>query len=193
MKTTIHINWPMDTSPNRSGNNLLCRHSASVVWCSILCMMWLGCTNPFAPKLSDTLPTMTGLGDQHTEEGIFQNFRYAYQFKDTLTYGQLLAPDFTFTYRDYDKGIDNSWGRDQDMLTTAGLFQAAQRLEIVWNEVVTSIGDSVVKDISRGFNLTITFSPTDVLRLNGRVDLRLRRPSATEVWKIVRWRDESNY
>ncbi len=183
----------MDTSTNPLVNNLFSRHGATCVVCLFFCILMLSCTNPFAPKLSDKLPTITGLGDQHTVEGIFQNFKYAYQFKDTLTYGQLLAPDFTFTYRDYDKGIDNSWGRDQDMLTTAGLFQAAQRLEIVWNEVVTSIGDSVVKDISRGFNLTITFSPTDVLRLNGRVDLRLRRQSANDVWKIVRWRDESNY
>ncbi len=193
MKTTIHINWPMDISPNHTGNNRLRQHCATMLWCSILCVICLGCTNPFAPKLSDKIPTATGLGDQHTVEGVFQNFKYAYQFKDTLTYGRLLTPDFTFTYRDYDKGIDNSWGRDQDMLTTAGLFQAAQSLEIVWNEVVTTIGDSLVKDISRGFNLTITFSPTDVLRLNGRVELRIRRQSIDDVWMIVRWRDESNY
>ncbi|MFN8358990.1 MAG: hypothetical protein U0264_03660 [Candidatus Kapaibacterium sp.] len=175
------------------GNSRVSNRILLTLFLGMLCVCSIHCTNPFAPKLSDKLPTVTGIGDQHTVEGVFQNFKYAYQFKDTLTYGQLLAPDFTFTYRDYDKGNDNSWGRDQDMLTTAGLFQAAQSLEIVWNEVVTTIGDSLVKDISRGFNLTITFSPTDVLRLNGRVELRIRRQSIDDVWMIVRWRDESNY
>ncbi len=152
-----------------------------------------GCTNPFAPKLSDTPINSSTAGDQRTVDGVFQTIKYSYQFKDTVSYGKLIAPDFIFTYRDYDKGTDNSWGREQEMLTTAGLFQAAQNLDIVWNEVVTSIGDSLVKDISRGFNLTVVFSPTDILRIDGRVELRLRRESLDGVWMLVRWRDSSNY
>jgi hypothetical protein len=59
--------------------------------------------------------------------------------------------------------------------------------------VVIADGDSLTQSISRGFNLTITFSPTDVIRAQGRVNLRLERPSSSDVWKIVRWRDESNF
>ncbi|RPI67452.1 MAG: hypothetical protein EHM43_08070 [Ignavibacteriae bacterium] len=152
-----------------------------------------GCVNPFAPALADEAPDSPILGDQRTVEGVFQNFRFAYVFRDTLTYGRLLDRSFTFTYRNVDKNLDMTWGRDEDMLATNGLFMAAQQLDLVWNEVVVAEGDDLAQSISRGFNLTITFSPTNVIRAQGRVSLRIERPSTESVWKIVRWRDESNY
>ena len=96
-------------------------------------------------------------------------------------------------YCNYDQGVDVTWGRDEDMLATQGLFSAAQQLDLVWNDVIQADGDSVLQNISRGFNLTITFNPSDVLRAQGRVNLRVSRTSTSEPWKIVRWRDESNY
>lgn len=152
-----------------------------------------GCTNPFAPAEARLASDAPILGDQRTVDGVFKNFRFAYVFRDTLTYGRLLDRGFTFVYRDYDRSIDVTWGRDEDMLATAGLFNAAQQLDLVWNDVVIADGDSLVQSISRGFNLTITFSPTDIIRAQGRVNLRLERPVATDPWKIVRWRDESNF
>lgn len=158
-----------------------------------MAMVTLSCTNPFAPSLANEVADHPILGDQRTVEGIFQNFRYAYVFKDTLTYGKLLNRAFTFVYRDYDKGVDITWGRDEDMLATNRLFGAVQNLDLVWNDVVQSDGDSLAQNISRGFVLTITYSAGDVERAQGRVNLRLERSSATDVWKIFRWRDESNY
>lgn len=158
-----------------------------------LLLLFSSCDNPFAPRLSTKPQNAAGLGDQTTTDGVFQNFRYAYQTKDTLVYGQLLAYNFTFVYRDYDKGVDLSWGRDEDMLSTNGLFQAAQSLDLVWNDVVQAVGDSLLKDISRGFTLTITFSPSDIVRLQGRVNLRISRPTPKDKWQIVVWRDESNF
>lgn len=158
-----------------------------------ICAALAGCVNPFAPAEAPMTGDTPILGDQRSVDGLFQNFRYAYAFRDTLTYGRLLDRTFTFVYRNYDKGIDVTWGRDEDMLATAGLFTAAQQLDLVWNDVVVADGDSLAQSISRGFNLTITFSPTDVIRAQGRVNLRLERPSSSEVWKIVRWRDESNF
>ena len=151
------------------------------------------CTNPFAPALADEAPDTPVIGDQRTIEGVFQNFRYAYVLRDTLTYGRLLDQNFSFSFRDYDKGVDVTWGRDEDMLATNGLFQAAQQLDLVWNDVIIADGDSLAQTISRGFNLTITFSPTDVSRAQGRVNLRIERPTTSAIWKIVRWRDESNF
>jgi hypothetical protein len=151
------------------------------------------CTNPFAPSLTTDGQAGEVLGDQRTVAGLFQNFRYAYVFKDTLTYGRLLDRTFSFVYRNYDKGIDVTWGRDEDMLATHGLFNAAQQLDLVWNDVVITEGDSLAQTISRGFNLTITFNPSDVIRAQGRVNLKIERPTINDVWKIVRWRDESNY
>jgi len=156
--------------------------------------MIAGCTNPFAPKL-DTNPdsNVPPISDQKDIPGIFQNFQYAYTFKDTTIYGNLLKGDFTFTYRDYDQGFDVTWGRDDEMRTTNGLFQNAQRLDLIWNNIILSTQDSVSANIVRSFNLTITFNPTDVVHVDGRVNLSLNKNPLTEVWKIERWIDESNF
>ncbi len=159
---------------------------------TLLCGI-VACTNPFAPSIATDSNVSAILSDQKTVEGLFQNFRYAYVFRDTLTYGRLLDRTFSFVYRNYDKGIDVTWGRDEDMLATDGLFNASQQLDLVWNDVVVAEGDSLAQSISRGFNLTITFSSADIIRAQGRVNLRIERPTSTSVWKIVRWRDESNY
>lgn len=155
-----------------------------------LCVTLAAC-NPFAPALDDDTEGNGGLSDQRTIEGVFQNFQYAYTYKDTLIYGQLLAPDFVFIYTNFDKGTEVTWGRDEDMRSTYGLFQTAQKLELVWNGIVTVVGDSVLTDVSRGFNLTVTFNPGDVVRVNGRVNLRLARSAAGEPWLIRRWKDDS--
>jgi hypothetical protein len=160
---------------------------------TLLLTSLMSCTNPFAPAKADQAPDAPILGDQRTVEGVFQNFRFAYVFRDTLTYGRLLDQQFTFVFRNYDKGVDVTWGRDEDMIATNGLFSAAQQLDLVWNDVVVAEGDSLSLTISRGFGLTITLSPEDVRRAQGRVNLRLERTDPKQVWKIVRWRDESNF
>ncbi len=164
------------------------------IFCIIIFFALLhSCINPFAPTLDDSNKPSDIIGDQKTVEGLFKNFRYAYVFKDTLVYGNLLADDFTFVYWNYDQGTNQTWGREEDMRSTAGLFQAAQNLDLIWNEILLSIGDTLVKDISRGFILNIIFSPSDVVRLQGRVNLRIKRGSVEEDWKISIWRDESNF
>lgn len=165
----------------------------SLVIAAVSMCMVAGCTNPFAPRLLDEPITGGGLSDQRTPDGVFQNFRLAYQTKDTLIYGKLLASSFTFLYRNYDRGVDLSWGRDEEMIATNGLFQAAQSLDLVWNDIALSASDSLTYDIARGFVLTIAFSPTDIVRLQGRVNLRLVRARSDDPWQIVVWRDESNY
>lgn len=152
-----------------------------------------GC-NPFAPELDEGGGDGTGLiGDQTTVDGVFRSMQYAYTFKDTTLYGGLLHPDFVFIYRDYDKMIDVHWGRDEEMRITSRLFDNAQNLNLVWNNIVGSASDSLEADITRSFNLTVTFNPSDVVRVDGRVALRLRRGAPGEPWRIAQWRDESNY
>lgn len=150
--------------------------------------------NPFAPKYDESLDDGSStISDQKTIEGVFQNFRYAYTFKDTLIYGALIAEDFVFTYRDYEGGFDVSWGRDDEMKTTYGLFQTSQRLDLIWNNIILTSSDSLTANIVRSFNLNITFNPTDVPRIDGRVNLSLRKDLSTEKWMITRWLDESNF
>ncbi|MBI5730182.1 MAG: hypothetical protein HY963_03505 [Ignavibacteriales bacterium] len=149
------------------------------------------CVNPFAPSIDENLGSNEGLISNQTEiGGVFQNFQYAYTFKDTLIYRQVLDKNFTFTYRDYDLGADISWGRDDEMKVTNGLFQNSQRLDLIWNNIVSMTGDST--RIIRSFNLTITFNPTDIIFVDGRVNLTLAKDE-NKKWKILRWADESNF
>lgn len=150
------------------------------------------CINPFAPSWDDS--ESTGICPPLTEiDGIFCNFKNAYAFKDTSLYGTLIAPEFTFVYRDYERGIDVSWGRDDEMRTTYGLFQSAQTIMLLWNNIVASSGDSVKQTVVRGFSLTITFNPADIVRIDGYANLTFQRKIDNNHWQIVRWRDESNF
>lgn len=155
-----------------------------------------GCDNPFAPAL-DTTPSQgqSILGDQTVIDGVFQNFKQAYAFRDSTIYGQLLAPNFIFVYRDYEKGVDVFWTRDEDIRTTYGLFQNVQRLDLVWNTIITSNieSDSLKATIIRNFNLTVTFNASDIVRVDGYANWTLERSKIGDIWKITRWRDESNF
>ncbi len=153
-----------------------------------------GCTNPFAPKFDENLGNQSStISDLKTIDGVFQNFQYAYTFKDTVIYGEFISQDFVFTYRDYENEVDVSWGREEEMRATYGLFQNSQRLDLIWNNIVISNVDSLSANIVRGFNLTVTLNPTDILRVDGRVDLSLRKNQSTGKWQITTWIDKSNF
>lgn len=155
-----------------------------------------GCYNPFAPSEDrSTTEQSSILADQHQPEGVFQNFKQAYAFQDSTIYGQVLAPNFIFVYRDYEKGTDVFWGRDEEIRTTYGLFQNIQRLDLVWNSVIASSvePDSLKATITRNFNLTVTFSANDIVRVDGYAIWTLERAQTSDIWKITRWRDESNF
>jgi len=154
-------------------------------------VLFISCTNPFAPKLDDST-TSNGklLSDRANIDGIFQNLQYAYTFRDTTIYGELLDSRFAFTYRDYDRGVDVTWGRDDEMRVTSGLFQNSQQLDLIWNNIIMLSSDST--NIIRSFNLTITFNPTDIIFVEGRVNLTLVKDEKNK-WQIIKWIDESNY
>jgi hypothetical protein len=150
-----------------------------------------GCVNPFAPGRDDT-PAQSAC-DPHTIEGLFQCFQAAYTFRDTTVYGQLIDPSFIFVYRNYDIGVDITWGRDDEIRTTFGLFQNVQKLDLIWNNITSVSTDSTRINVVRGFNLTLVFNPSDVERVDGYANLTLERARTSDPWRIVRWRDESNY
>lgn len=152
--------------------------------------------NPFAPGLDERIgEDVSFLGDPTTIEGVFQNIRYAYTFRDTSIYGQLVSGEFSFLYRDYDRGVDVTWGRDEEMRTTHGLFQNVQRLDLVWNNIIALSLDSLNTraNVMRNFNLTVTFNPSDIIRVEGYANLALQRARSQDAWRLIRWRDESNF
>ncbi len=161
-----------------------------IILTSLIMFLCQSCFNPFAPQL-ETGSDGGGsfISDQKSIEGLFQNFQYSYTFKDTTIYGNILDQNYSFVYRDYDLSVDISWGRDEEMKVTYGLFKNAQRLDLIWNNIVSMTSDSL--NIIRSFNLTITFNPTDIIFIDGRVNLDLQK--ADDVWKIIKWVDESNF
>lgn len=164
-----------------------------ILWFVLFIIMVGGissCDNLFSPKLDTSSPSSI-LTDQKTIEGVFQNFQYSYTFKDTTVYGNLLAENFIFTYRDYETGFDVSWDRPTEMKTTNGLFNNTQRLEVIWNNIIYQSGDSLNYVVKRGFSLTVTFNANDIISIAGFADFTLARPTADDKWKIVKWRDES--
>lgn len=164
------------------------------IYVFFLVLIITGCKNPFSPAYDTSEGSASSaISDLKTIDGIFKNFQYAYTFKDTTIYGQLISQDFIFTYRDYDLNYDVSWGRDEEMKTTYGLFQNSQRLDLIWNNIYLSSEDSLTATIVRGFNLTVTLSAIDILRVDGRVNLALRKNPNTKKWIITRWTDESNF
>jgi hypothetical protein len=159
--------------------------------CIASVLLILSC-NPFAPE-EDTSIVSNPIGDRTTIEGYFQSFRFAYQFRDSSIYGKLLAPDFTFSYRNFDRGLDMEWGRSEEMRTTSALFESAQALDLLWGNVLDSSGTDVVYDVTRAFSLNITLNLGDILHVDGRVIFHLERATKDDPWMAVRWRDESNF
>jgi hypothetical protein len=163
-----------------------------VIFITLSILLFTSCINPFAPALTDSDAT-DGLGDARTIDGFFQSFQYAYNMKDTLVYSNLLSQNFTFTYRNYDKGMDLTLTRDEDMITTYRLFNAAQNLNLIWNEIIIQEGNDTEQNIYRSFNLTITFGSTDIVYISGKVYFVLKRNSENDNWQLTYWRDESLY
>ncbi|MFH1196534.1 MAG: hypothetical protein V1720_12595 [bacterium] len=157
----------------------------------MLVVILTSCVNPFAPQLDENLGNEGSLiSDQKDISGVFQNLQYAYSFKDTTIYGKIISDDFTFIYRDYDLAVDISWGREEEMKVTHGLFENTQRLDLIWNNIISITDDST--NIIRSFNLTVTFNPTDIILVDGKVNLNLIKDTENR-WRIRRWNDESNF
>ena len=147
--------------------------------------------NPFAPELDESAGQIK-FGDPTTIEGYFESFRYAYQFKDTSLYSSLFDPSFIFSYKNYDRGLDLEWGRDEEVRTTAALFNSVQSLDLLWGNVLDSLGTATTFDITRTFSLDVTLNPSEVIHVDGRAIFSLRRDTIGKSWRAVRWRDESN-
>jgi len=160
----------------------------------LLAAVLAGC-NPFAPALDEGSPFGDLLGDPTTVEGYFTNFRNAYELRDLSLYEPLLDSQFVFIWRDFDAQVDREWRFAQDLETTRRLFANANLVRLQWNQVLSS--DEIVRNLQmrviRSFNLTITLETGDVFRGDGNVNFLLARRDSTDAWKLLRWRDESEF
>lgn len=159
----------------------------------LIFLVWsiINSCNPFAPELDEeSKDNAAALTEQKDIDGLFKNFQYAYNFKDTTVYGALLDENFIFVYRDYSANFDVAWGKQEEMKITNMLFKNTQDIKLIWNEIIMISIDST--SILRSFNLTITFNPMDIAHIDGKVNFTLRKDEQKK-WRIVKWFDESNF
>ncbi len=147
------------------------------------------CVNPFAPKLGEVSSNIDlVLTGQRSPEEVLINFRYAYTLKDSLIYRDLLDDDFVFVWRDHENDSFVSWGKEEDIKTTVGLFKAFNMVNLVWNSTnyITYSLDSTEAEMSKQFILTLGSD----IRVTGDAQFFFRKLSEG-IWKITRWVDKS--
>lgn len=153
----------------------------------------VGACNPFAPGIAEGDPFGLEFGDQKTIPGFFANFKLAYELRDMSLYESLLDSGFVFVYRDFETQIDRQWGFAQDLEGTRRLFQSTNFVQLQWNQEITRDVDDDLKRarIIRSFTLTVGVEGSDALRSDGNVNFLVTRRDTNAVWKLLRWRDES--
>lgn len=171
----------------------------------------LSCFNPFAPALDKTPDLSNIITEQRNPDEVLQNFRYAYSFKDSLLYRDVLAESFVFEYFDPNlapSGGFRTWGRDVDLKATGQLFRNFDVIELEWLNLLISERDTVCSEetdtvcpeakivliveqqfrrfrlnlLGSNFNFTITGTAIFTFQQNG----------PGNKWRIVRWKDESD-
>lgn len=152
----------------------------------------LGSCNPFAPTLSDVkIDRLALLGDRRTVKGFFEWFRNSYELRDTSLYGQILAPNFSFTFRDFANGNNEIWDRDTEMRIATNMFRQVRSTNLVWTWYVnadTSTTDTLAS-LERYFNLTVVADEQNVYMGTGTARLTLVRADSTHPWRIKSWVD----
>ena len=160
----------------------------------LLGVLLVGC-NPFAPALEEGNPFGDLLGDPTTVDGFFTNFSNAYELRDLSLYEPLLDSSFIFIYYDFDAQVEREWGFAQELASTRKLFENATLISLRWNQIISQsvLDDGLTARIVRPFNLTITLEGGEAFRGDGNVNLQLTRTDTTASWKLLRWRDESEF
>jgi len=149
-----------------------------------------GCFNPFAPRLSDLENDgELQLTEQKSPQELLQNFKYAYTFKDSIIYRDLLDDSFVFIYRDYTEDKFISWGKETDIKTTNGIFNNFDIIRLVWNSTnfLTYSSDSVTAEISKGFTLTLDSD----IKIIGNALFVVKKDPNKNIWVITKWIDKS--
>jgi len=157
----------------------------------------LAACNPFAPSLTDDQAGASAiLTEQQSPQEVMTNFSYAYNFKDSLVYSDLLDSSFVFVSKNFSTNpvTDITWGRDTDIRTTVALFRHFQTLNLIWGGTLREVyldEDSTTVELKQVFQLTLN-GGGDIPTLNGEAQfILIKKPSG--IWKITRWEDLSTF
>ena len=170
---------------------------STIMLSGIVLMLTVPACNPFAPAL-DEVPTDQNelLGNPVYVRGFFDRFRSAYQLRDSTLYGQLLSPQFKFTYRDFAANLDRSWTRDVDANTTYRLFRAARSINLQWTQYLPNsdtLASDTLASVERSFLLTIEQRDDERFSGTGTARLVLVRKNRNDPWRMRSWYDRSEF
>ena len=177
--------------------NFIFYHTGINISVILLSSVFLSGCNPFAPTLSDDeSSTSLILTEQHTPQEVMTNFAFAYNFKDSLVYSDLIDTTFLFISKNYATNpvTDLTWGRDTDLRTTAALFRHFTTLNLVWGGTVFEDylnKDSTEVELKQIFQLTLN-GGNEIPTLNGEA-LFILKKNSSNIWKITRWEDKATF
>jgi len=180
-----------------------------LLFCLILLLNISGCNNIFAPKLENFADGQSLFNRVlKTPTDVLENFRYAYIYRDSLIYSNLIDSDFVFIYYNADdeggSGHYDSWLREVELRTTGRIFRAFSHIDLTWNSTLDSSysyysGDSLVTqqddifeeannaNISKSFELNLGYE----IIIEGTAKFDFIKNKNDE-WQICKWRDESS-
>jgi hypothetical protein len=163
----------------------------------------LSCYNPFSPPEvgpGSVLP----VASQTDPDSVLKNFKYAYEYRDIITYENCLDQDFLFYYIDQNDITgelqEQRIQRSDDIERTRGVFRAFDDIRFETWEVfpIPSEYDSLTKEELKlrqaNFHLSLTDIDGDYnyehLEATGFAKFKFRR-SEDGFWRIVYWQDNS--
>ncbi len=169
----------------------------------LVLVLFFSCENPFAPGLKQDFEGATLIvTDQRTPEDVLINFKYAYNFKDSLVYADLLDSSFLFISKNFatEPITDLTWGRDVDIKTTVGLFRHFQTLNLTWEGTVYARylnEERTLKEIKKVFSLVID-GGREIPTIRGEALFVFKKKvlsakDTSGIWRIIRWEDLSSF
>lgn len=154
----------------------------------------LSCVNPFAPKLDDGSQTSELITEQRSPEEVLINFRYAYTFKDSLLYSDVLDSAFVFQYFDPEQGPSGlfiSWTRETDLKTTGRLLRSFDVINLEWLNTIYTITEGQDETQARSFRLDLASSDFS-FSVSGFAIFTFHRNPRDGKWRLLRWVDQSD-
>jgi hypothetical protein len=115
-----------------------------------------GCLNPFAPTLGNSSQSVWT--QAQTVGELLDNFRNAYNLRDSLRYSSCLADNFVFYYYDVENERNDQWGRDTDLKATGGLFRNFDDVTLTWYGIADTISDFSQEGLEKEFDISFNLS-----------------------------------
>lgn len=125
---------------------------------------------------------------------MLQNFQFAYTFRDSLVYSELLDSSFTFLSTNFNVSPSESivWNRDQELKTAGRMLRFFTTLDLTFNLISSIVIEEDTDDEPAKIEQRLTFTLTldggsQIPTLIGKVVFTYIRRG--ETWFISRWEE----